>query len=602
MQTQRPDSSASVPHRSWFHVAAIALLVFGPAIIALRKCSSPVPAKKVRVIDTNTPPVSAELKLRPVQPQSLAELLALPPGQLEHVDLAVLNLLCATGLRGAEHLNVQQDLDTLDAFSKHVATETLRNFHRFAKNPDEYGGSVASYRMMMLTTVLQQDFQAHYSPKRARPQLHGEWEPSDAFFADSREVLLHGLLGGDRAGTCSSLPVLYVAVAQRLGYPVSLAAAKGHLYVRYEDDDEHLNIEATSVGYNSYPDDHYRKWPYPMSDAEVREYGLLRPKTKAEMLGAFLSIRAQTLTSARRFDEAAEAWAQSARYLPANPTLARLVVKARSRAANEKAADRWDELLDEVQRLRVPSKPDYSELRDQHLRLLSFMNQSTNLTALEQAVGDFKKELDAAWQREALAADSRFISGTNGSLVGPVEHNFPQLLSQPRVAIAAAPEMLETARAALEAQPERIRIRAERLPLEYRNGLPPEVLERLHGLKNEDQIVAEIHAYHVNELNRANRQALGFRSRPAPLPRDIQPDWLPPEYRDNLPDELRNQLRTATSKAATDFAVRQYRNNQQARQSGEALKREIGVSNENTRRLTTPPVVVEIVPITEGKP
>jgi hypothetical protein len=515
-----------------------------------------------------------------------------------------LNLLCATGLRGAEHLNIQQDLDTLDAWARHVASETLRNFHRFAKNPDEYGGSVASYRMMMLTTVLQQDFQAHYSLNRARPQLLGESESSDAFFADSREVLLHGLLGGDRAGTCSSLPVLYVAVAQRLGYPVSLAAAKGHLYVRYEDGDEHLNVEATSIGYNSFPDDYYRKWPYPMNDAEAREYGLLRPKTKAEMFGAFLIIRAQTLTSAKRFDEAAETWTQAARYLPSTPTLARLVMSARSRATTEKAADRWDELAAEVQRLRVPTKPDYAELRDKQLRLLAFMNQNTDLAAIERAVSVFKTELDAVWQREALTTDSRFVSGPNSSMVGPVLRATPPLLSQPPVTITASPEMLEIARAALAAQAERIKIPAERVPAEYRNGLPAELQERLRGMRSVERIVSEINAYHGEEFNRANLATVQqfTPKQGAPLPAHVHPDWLPSEYRDNLPEELRGRLRNVRGQVMVETIVREYQGHQEARQSGEEMRQQIREANERAMQLTRPPVLIDIVPAAQAKP
>ena len=578
--------------------------MLGPALFVWKQSSPAVPAKKVRVIDTNTPPVSAELTLRPVQPQTLAELLALPPGQLEHVDLAVLNLVCATGLRGAEHLNVQQDLDTLDAWARHVASETLRNFHRFAKNPDEYGGSLASYRMMMLTTVLQQDFQAHYSPNRARPQLRGEWEPSDAFFADSREVLLHGLLGGDRAGTCSSLPVLYVAVAQRLGYPVSLAAAKGHLYVRYEDGDEHLNVEATSIGYNRYSDDYYRNWPYPTSDAEAREFGLLRPKTKAEMFGAFLIIRAQTLTSAKRFDEAAETWAQAARYLPSTPTLARLVTSARSRAASEKAADRWDELVEEVQRLRVPPKQDYAELRDRQLRLLSFMNQNTNLAAIEQAVSFFKAELDAAWQREALAADSRFISGLNGSVVGPVQRGSPPLLSQPQATITTSIEMLEAARTALGAQPERIRIPAERVPWEYRQGpLSFELRQRLQGLRDVDDIVLEMEEYQSEETERIRRENL--RAVPPldyALPPGVEPRWLPSQFRERVPPELHTRLSGRTTRVEVERELKHYE--QELRREAErktAIRRSKEVIREHAR-LTGPPTLIEIVPATKAKP
>ena len=559
--SQSSDLSAITACRNLLRIAVIPL-VLGAAFLLLHKAFPP--EKNARVIDPNTPPVSAELKLRPSQPQSLAELLARSHGQLEHVDLAVLNLLCAVGLRGAEHLNVAQDLDTLDTWAKHVAAETLRNFHRFAKNPEEYGGSVASYRMMMLTTVLQQDFRAHYSPNRARPQLRGQREPNDAFFADSREVLLHGLLGGDRAGTCSSLPVLYVAVAQRLGYPVNLAATQGHLYVRYEDGDEHLNVEATSLGYNSYPDDYYRKWPYPTSDADAREYGLLRPKTKAEMLGAFLIIRAQTLTSAKRFDEAADAWTQAARYLPTTPTLTRLVANARARAVNEKAADHWDELVAEVQRLRVPTKPDYAELRDRQLRLLSFMNQNTNVAVIELAVDAFKTELEAAWQREALAADSRLIGGTNVSLVGSVERSFPHIPSQPRVAITTSPQMLEAARSSLAAQPGRIQIPAERVPWEYRQGqLPPELVERLQGIRDVDEIVMEMADFHHEQLQQRNREALAAVFQP--------------------------------ERAAPDRFERSERERRELVRNSKAGNREI-------TRLTSPPMVVEVVSTLPARP
>lgn len=395
-----------------------------------------------------------------------------------------------------------------------------------------------------------------------------------------------------------------MAVAQRLGYPVSLAAATGHLYVRYEDGDEHLNVEATSLGYNSYPDEHYRNWPYPTDDAEALHYGLLRPKSKAEMLGAFLIIRAQTLISAKCFAEAADTWEQAARFQPPTPTLTHLVTTARARVAHEKAADRWDELLDEVQRLRVPTKPDHAELRDRQLRLRSFMNQNTNVAAIEQAVGVFKTELNAAWQREALAADSRHIIGTNGSMVGSVERNFPHVLSQPRVAITTSLETLEAARAPLAVQPERIKIPAERLPWEYRNGLPPELLESLRGLRSEERIGAEIIAYRGVEFNRITLEGVQKLTpkQSVPLPQHVHPDWLPNEYRDALPDELRGRLRHVRDKAMVETVVREYQRHQEARQSGEEMTRLIREANERAMRLTAPPVLIGIVPASPTKP
>jgi hypothetical protein len=164
-----------------------------------------------------------------ITPTNLAQLLALPPEQIEKVDIARMNLLCAEGLRGSEDLDVQQNLDTLDSWAQHVQSETMRNYHRFLDHPEDYNNSEAYYRMMMLATVLQEDFNAHYDPERAIPQLLGRREPNDVFFGDSKDVFIHGLIGGERHGTCSSLPVLYAAVAQRLGYPERFAPeALGH--------------------------------------------------------------------------------------------------------------------------------------------------------------------------------------------------------------------------------------------------------------------------------------------------------------------------------------------------------------------------------------
>jgi hypothetical protein len=46
-------------------------------------------------------------------------------------------------------------------------------------------------------------------------------------------LFLHGLTQG-RGGTCLSMPVAYVAVGRRLGYPLKLVTAKGHLFARWE--------------------------------------------------------------------------------------------------------------------------------------------------------------------------------------------------------------------------------------------------------------------------------------------------------------------------------------------------------------------------------
>ena len=200
--------------------------------------------------NANAPKVNTFLsKTAADEKWTLAALLALKPHQIEDSDIAVTNLLCAEGLRGSENLDLDKSLNRLDEMAKRVRLETDRNMHRFRSNPAEYENSEPYYRMLMLVTVLQQDFGIIYNPDRVTPV--GVFEPNDKFFADSRDVFIHGLTRETKSGTCSSLPAFYIAVGRRLKYPLSLVSAKNHLFVRWEDQETRLNIEAAAVGMNT---------------------------------------------------------------------------------------------------------------------------------------------------------------------------------------------------------------------------------------------------------------------------------------------------------------------------------------------------------------
>ena len=48
-------------------------------------------------------------------PKTYEELLAWPIDRLDQLDIARMNLLCATGLPGAEDLDVEEALETIDS-------------------------------------------------------------------------------------------------------------------------------------------------------------------------------------------------------------------------------------------------------------------------------------------------------------------------------------------------------------------------------------------------------------------------------------------------------------------------------------------------------
>lgn len=404
-----------------------------------------------------------------VTPTNLAQLLALSPGQLEKCDIARMNLLCAEGLHGSEDLDVQQNLDTLDNWAQHVQSETMRNYHRLLDHPEDYNNSEAYYRMIMLATVLQEDFNAHYDPERAIPQLLGKREPNDVFFGDSKDVFIHGLLGGERHGTCSSLPVLYVAVAQRLGYPVDLASTEEHLYLRYEEGTNHLNVDAAGEGFITHTDDEYRKWPFPLTDEEIKTYGYLKPMSQKEILGAFLTIRAANLTSMKKFDEAAESWEAASHYLPPTPVLQRIVEMAKERASEVHNAERWDELWDAVVTQPIPEDAlDY--FQDRQAEILSFMNRSTDIAAIERAATGLKNEVDE-YAKEMTTDTHKVLFLTS--------------LVPPPVRLLAASEPDEALENDILPQSQRVVLPAEFVPPQYWQSTPPELLNRLQKLNNE---------------------------------------------------------------------------------------------------------------------
>jgi hypothetical protein len=169
--------------------------------------------------------------------------------------------------------------------------------------------------MLMLSVVAYDDFRIRYNPGKISSPADTPSE-DDHFFADSQDILLHGLLGERRTGTCSSMPILYIALGRRLGYPLKLVKTKAHLFVRWEGPDERFNLEATGKGMERYDDAHFRTWPFPVSEREIAAEDYLKSLSAAEELSVFLSIRAQCLTEAKRFSEAAANFEAALRLAP----------------------------------------------------------------------------------------------------------------------------------------------------------------------------------------------------------------------------------------------------------------------------------------------
>lgn len=243
---------------------------------------------------------------------TLDDLLAVPERQLGQFDIAWQNLECAAGLPGAEGLDYAKCLRMLDEWSAQVREETEKRVPVFRQDGAWYDHSEAIFRMVVLVNHLQLKCGVRYNPDRI-------YDPD---FTDSRHLFIHGLLT-DHGGTCASMPVFYVAVGRRLGYPLRLVHAKAHVFLRWDDAEglsgfppERVNIEGATRGMDSHPDDFYHDWPMRIQREELESGQYLHSLTPREALASFLALRGNCLQDNARFDEAAHAYHYACLFAP----------------------------------------------------------------------------------------------------------------------------------------------------------------------------------------------------------------------------------------------------------------------------------------------
>ena len=285
-------------------------------------------------------------------PVTLDELLALPVDALDQVDIARMNLLSASGLRATEGLDIEHALSVVDDWAHRVKFETQRHLYRVTdpRYAEHYGQSEPQFRAEMLAQVLQEDLGVKYDPKAI----------GNFSFADPSVAFIHGMIPSPGqsvdetpGGTCASMPILYVAVGRRLGYPLKLVTTDSHIFVRWDGLGaevekptwrERFNVETTN-GFHRYDDDYYRQWPRPLTEAEIVRNGHLKSLDPAEEFAAFLAARGHHAADVGQHGFAARCYENAWRYDGARPAYQSWFVDAAMRCGYEPATPALASLL-----------------------------------------------------------------------------------------------------------------------------------------------------------------------------------------------------------------------------------------------------------------
>ncbi len=192
-------------------------------------------------------------------PGDIEKLLVLPENQ---IDVGMVALTLAK--------EVYSNLDVA-AYSRKidVLADKVKQLANGTRDPEQ--------RIRVLNTVLFRMEGFHYD--------------RDPFSRSKQEYrYLNGVLD-TKQGICYSLPLLYVAVAQRVGYPVYPVQAPDHMFVRYSDPAfKEQNIETTSGG--KYFEDEWYIKDFAIGKKGLASGSYMRTLTYREFLGVMLEVNA----------------------------------------------------------------------------------------------------------------------------------------------------------------------------------------------------------------------------------------------------------------------------------------------------------------------
>ncbi|WP_417850295.1 hypothetical protein [Thalassoglobus sp.] len=241
--------------------------------------------------------------------------------ELSDFNIADLNLAAAHGLPGIVHLNTDTYIEDLYEWSRRVQFEICRHLYQLDSQADQgpteftYGNSLARFICWYMLQVLQEDCGVKYNPER-------KFDPD---FCQPEDLFIHGIVDEKGyGGTCASMPVVYVAIGQLLGLPVSLVETRGHLFFRWDDPKgttlqwknpyltlwippDRFNIEGSGEGIAYYPDSHYIQWPEVWKEVDFQHGRYLRSMTHRDALAAFLVQRSECFFELQNWHECLKA-------------------------------------------------------------------------------------------------------------------------------------------------------------------------------------------------------------------------------------------------------------------------------------------------------
>jgi hypothetical protein len=216
--------------------------------------------------------------------ESLTSLKNCSDDVLAQVDPLLLNLAVARAIPMMCRLDIasyQQQAETWGVELRKFLREAEEQFYR---SPGEWKHDLAFFRLGVMCWYVDEILGVRYREDQR--------DLIEVAYTDPNDLFLTGVMD-TRQGTCGSMATLHVALAWRLGWPVSLACAGWHVFCRYDNGVLQHNIEATNNGqggFHSHPDTYYRV-RYNVPDGAIKSGSDLASLRPRQLLGWFVALR-----------------------------------------------------------------------------------------------------------------------------------------------------------------------------------------------------------------------------------------------------------------------------------------------------------------------
>lgn len=217
------------------------------------------------------------------------QLVGLTEEQLADFDPLAVNLIVAKGIPRLADLDIRHYQNQVNAWAWDFAHQYLPAWTTvFEKEPEFYNHDPRLFEVGMIQQFFAREIGITYIQDGSDGVRIRLLNPSDLF--------VNGLLN-TLEGTCANMPVLNVALAWRMGWPVSLACQRAHYLTRYDDGSQTFNIEAAiaktdGLGFYWATDELQIKLNQIPGKA-LASGSDLKALSPRERLGAFFALRAR---------------------------------------------------------------------------------------------------------------------------------------------------------------------------------------------------------------------------------------------------------------------------------------------------------------------